>query len=426
MKLPVISPLLYAKKGTDDMKVIMSALEHSRAPIEIREIFSFTRSAVERLNGCIVDMPFVTGCVLLSTCNRTELYLSADEDIDPASLLCSAADLDYSSYSDIFDIYEDDRAVRHLMEVAAGLRSRVFGEDQIISQVRQAIASARSVGAVDPVLETLFRTAITAGKGVRGSVRLTPLSRSAAERAVRLVEDETGGLCGKRALIIGNGEMGRTAAALMRKSGCQVTVTLRSYRHGQTLVPAGCDVLPYEKRFEFLSGFDILISTTASPHYTVTLADVEGLGRLPKFMVDLAVPRDIQPQLGLLDNVTVYNVDQLGDDVLPEIPKVVSDILDSHVERFYRWLRYRESIPAVEELKEALIGRIITDRELEQPLDTAEIVELAVDRAVDLIAGGLDKQLDVRELGLCSEKIRAHTKARPIVARLKIASQKLF
>lgn len=408
------------------MKIIMSALEHNRAPIDIREIFSFTRGAVERLDGCIGDTPFVTGCVLLSTCNRTELYLSTDEDMNPALLLCSAADLDYSSYSDIFDTYEEEQAVRHLMEVSAGLRSRVFGEDQIITQVRQAIVSARGAGAAGPVLETLFRTAITAGKDVRGSVRLTPLSRSAAQRAVGLLEDETGGLLGARALIIGNGEMGRTAAALMRKSGCEVTLTLRSYRHGQTLVPAGCDVLPYEKRFEFLSNFDILISATASPHYTVTLADVENLGRLPKFMVDLAVPRDIQPQVGLLDGVTVYNVDQLGDGSVTEIPQIVIDILDHHVERFYRWLRYRDSIPAARDLKEALIGRIITDRDLEQPLDTAEVVELAVDRAVDLIVGGLDKQLDAQELGLCSEKIRAYTKARPIVARQKIASHKLF
>lgn len=327
------------------MKIIVSALEHSRVPIEVREIFSFTKSAVERLDECIVDMPDVSGCVILSTCNRTELYLSTDEDIDPAFLLSRAADVNYSSYGDIFDTYEEDQAVRHLMEVAAGLRSRVFGEDQIITQVRQAIVSARSVSAADPVLETLFRTAVTAGKEVRSSVRLTPLSRSAAERAVRLLEDETGGLCGKCALVIGNGEMGRTAATLLRESGCEVTITLRSYRHGETLVPVGCDVLPYEKRFEFLSDFDILISATASPHYTVTLADVEGLERLPKFMVDLAVPRDIQPQVDMLDNVTVYNVDQLGEDAVAEIPQIVSEILDRHKKRFYRWLRYRINIP---------------------------------------------------------------------------------
>lgn len=397
------------------MHIIVSALEHSRAPIEIREKFSFTRSGVERLLTRIGDMPGVNGCVIISTCNRLELYLAANGDIDPAFLLCDGADLDYTLYGDSFDTYEGDRAVRHLMEVAAGLRSRVFGEDQIISQVREAIATARNVGATDPVLETLFRTAITAGKDVRSSANLMPLSRSAAERAVKLLADEINGLTGKRALIIGNGEMGRAAAELMRSYGAETTVTLRTYRHGETLVPAGCNVLPYGKRFEFLGNFDILISATASPHYTLTLADVEGLNELPEFIVDLAVPRDIQPQVGLLDGVTLYNVDQLGGDVLPEIPQVVKNILDRHAQRFYRWLRYRDNIPATEELKEAIIGRIITDRELDKPLDAAEIVEHAVERAVDLIVGGLDRQLDASELRQCNEKIRAHTTARPVV-----------
>lgn len=404
------------------MKLIMAALEHSRTPIEVREVFSMTQSAVKDIGREILSISSVSGCVLLSTCNRTEVYLSLEEAhaerVNPAWAFCLATGVNYGNYSSYFDTYEEKSVARHLMEVAAGLRSRVFGEDQILTQVRDAISCARDAGTVDPVLETLFRTAVTAGKAVRCERHLTALPRSAAGRAVELVEKEAGGLDGRRALVIGNGEMGREAARFMTERGCEVTITMRSHRHGgQTVVPCGCQVVPYERRFEFLRGVDILISATASPHYTVTLRDIEGMDALPKYMVDLAMPRDIQPEVEKIKGVTVYNVDHLGETAVCEVPQTVYDILDRHEMRFYRWRGYRDSMSAAQELKDALVTRILTERELEQSADIAAVVELAVDKTVDLISGGLERQMEVRELLQCSEKIRSHTTARPIVLR---------
>ncbi|MCD8377037.1 MAG: glutamyl-tRNA reductase, partial [Oscillospiraceae bacterium] len=209
------------------MALYLSTLEHSRVPIQVREILSFTRAVTRALTGRVREMPGVSGCVLLSTCNRTELYISAPEPLCPGALLCAAAEVDYAPFAGAFYTCRDQEAVRHLLEVAAGLRSRVWGEDQIITQVKDAIALARSVHAADAVLETLFRIAVAAGKQVRAQARMTALPVSAASQAVELLAAQTD-LNGKRALVIGNGEMGRLAASLLRGRGCRVTVTLRT------------------------------------------------------------------------------------------------------------------------------------------------------------------------------------------------------
>ena len=400
------------------MAIYLSTLEHSWVPIQVREILSFTRTATQKLTGKTACMPGVSGCVLLSTCNRTELYVSSDEEADPGRLLCAAAEVPYAPFADAFYTCSGQEAVRHLLEVAAGLRSRIWGEDQIIAQVKDAIVIARSAGAADPVLETLFRTVSAAGKEVRSRTRMTALPTSAASRAVELLAEHAGALEGKKAMVIGNGEMGRLAASLLRDRGCRVTVTLRTYRHGQSVVPTGCGAAPYEERYAAMEGLDLLLSATTSPHYTVTAQEVKGLPRPPAWMVDLAIPRDIQPEVGQLPGVTLFNVDDLKD-CAPnrEVPPAVAEILDRYEEQFYRWLNYKDCLPALEELKQAVTERVCTARELEEALDPAELVELAVGRTVDLLAGGLSEQFTARLLEQCSKKIRTHTRGRAVLSR---------
>ena len=399
------------------MAITVSTLEHSRVPIGVREILSFTRAVTRTLAGKVHGMPGVDGCVLLSTCNRTELYVSAPGPVDPGRLLCAAAEVDYDPFASAFSTYTGREAVRHLLEVAAGLRSRIWGEDQIISQVKDAITVAREAHAADGVLETLFRTAAAAGKEVRTRARITALPTSAASRAVELLGEHTP-LAGCRAVVIGNGEMGRLAASLLRERGCEVTVTLRTYRHGQTVVPAGCAVAPYEGRYAAMEGAQVLLSATTSPHYTVTAQGLAALAKPPAWVVDLAIPRDVQPEAGEIPGVTVFNVDDLQDcSPHRQAPPVVEEILAHHEEQFYRWLNYRHCLPALEELKGAVTERVLTARELEDGLDTAEVVELAVSRTVDLLAGGLSEQFTAQLLEQCSKKIRAHTKGRAVLNR---------
>ena len=234
------------------MNIIMASLEHSLAPIDLRERLSFTKAQNGQVCQRIRTLARISGCVLLSTCNRTELYITSEEELLPGQLLCSAAGCEYAPYEHAFVTLQGDEAIRHLMAVAAGLRSRIWGEDQIISQVKGAITLAREAGAADPLLETLFRCAISAGKEIRTKAHLTSVPTSASSMAVDLLKREAGDLHGKTAIVIGNGEMGRLAASLLYKAGANVSVTLRTYRHGETIVPCGCGVVPYDDRMEHI------------------------------------------------------------------------------------------------------------------------------------------------------------------------------
>ncbi len=392
----------------------MSGLDYSQAPIELREQLSFTKTQVGALDRRIrEEVEGALGCVLLSTCNRTELYLSCEEGAEllPGELLCGAVGADYGLFEEAFVTRRGRVAVRHLMEVAGGLKSQIWGEDQIVSQVKGAIAAAREAEAADPVLETLFRNAIAAGKEIKTKVRLTNVAASAAERAVQVLERDMGRLSGRRALVIGNGEMGRLAAGLLRQAGCAVTVTLRTYRHGETVVPAGCAVVPYEARFTAMEGADIVLSATTSPHYTVTVEQLRRVARPPARVVDLAMPRDVDPAAGELPGVTLYNVDALGaEQHRGQVPQAVRDILSDHMERFYGWERYRRCLPALEALKLAVTERILSYPEVgEEALDREDLAALTAARAVDLVAGALKERFGPDDLERCAEKLRAHT-----------------
>ena len=168
------------------MVILMSGLDYSQAPIELREQLSFTRAQVGALVGRIRAQNLrILGCALISTCNRTELYLSCapESDLKPDEILCGAVGLEYAPFAGAFVTRRGSAAARHLMEVAGGLKSQIWGEDQIISQVKAAIGIAREQGAADPVLETLFRNAVAAGKEIKTKVRLTGVATSAAARA---------------------------------------------------------------------------------------------------------------------------------------------------------------------------------------------------------------------------------------------------
>ncbi len=392
------------------MNIVMSGLEHSLAPIHLRERLSFTKLQTAEMIGKIYDFPYISGCVLLSTCNRTELYLSCTEEVNPGELLCKAAGMEYTQYQQMFVTHSGQQAVQHLMEVSAGLRSRIWGEDQIISQVRDAISIARQAHTTDPVLETLFRFAISAGKEVRTKARLTAVSSSAASMAVALIKEKLGPLTHKKAMVIGNGEMGRLAASLLQKEGCDVLVTLRSYRHGETIVPPGCGVVPYDERMQHMNGIDILISATTSPHYTVTADQLSSLSHPPVIAVDLAIPRDIQPEAGNMLGLSLYNIDDLGSFLEDRtVPENVSAILQTQMNNFYRWLGYKDCMGSVDSLKQAIIQRLLRTGQLNEELSVEEIIELSVGKTVDLLVSGLAEKITSENLEKCESKIRLHT-----------------
>lgn len=390
------------------MKLCMAGIDAS-APFEEREKLSLVRGQVQAMLPRIAEQ---TGCaaVLLATCSRTELYLHAEGERalpDPAEALCRAAGVAASAF---VTRREGADVVRHLMHVAAGMQSQIFGDDQIVSQVKDAVALAREAKTTDAVLDTLFRRAVTAGKRVRTETRLTGVPASAAEVGVRRAERFFGSLAGHRAVVIGNGEMGRLAARALVRAGSEVTVTLRTYRHGETLVPRGCGTVPYDRRLDAIEGADLVVSATTSPHFTLTAAQMQTLLCPPRLLLDLAMPRDIESTAAGAQTA-LFNLDDLGDlgNADDTSRETAECILDEETREFFAWLNYRAALPLIAKIKSAAIERVRHMRDydaLAAEGDAETLAELAVSRAVELVLGGMKEKVNVQSMKDCLEHIR--------------------
>ena len=391
----------------------MTGIDFVHAPLEKREAVSLVRGQVQELLPRIAAMEGVSGCVLLATCNRTELYLHGEEgaELDPLSVLAEAAGFDAAEYRGFSIQRTENEAVHHLMKVAAGLESQIFGDDQIVSQVKGAVALAREAKTVDAVLDTLFRRAVTAGKRVRTETRLTGVPASAAEVGAWRAKEFFGSLEGKRAVVIGNGEMGRLAASTLRAQGCAVTVTLRSYHHGETVVPAGCATWPYDTRCEVLDGADLAVSATTSPHFTLTAEQVTAMHNPPRLLLDLAMPRDIEQAVGEDGRVRLLNLDDLGDlgDHNAEARAVAMRILEKEEQEFAAWYSYRQALPLIAAVKDEALERLHYDHAysgLHEDGDLDGLAELAVNKTVDLLLGGMKELVDAEHLAACLAHMR--------------------
>ena len=390
------------------MKLCMAGIDAS-VPFEEREKLSLVRGQVQAMLPRIAEQ---TGCaaVLLATCSRTELDLHAEGERalpDPAEALCRAAGVAASAF---VTRREGADAVRHLMHVASGMQSQIFGDDQIVSQVKDAVALAREAKTTDAVLDTLFRRAVTAGKRVRTETRLTGVPASAAEVGVRRAERFFGSLAGHRAVVIGNGEMGRLAARALVRAGSEVTVTLRTYRHDETLVPQGCGTVPYDRRLDAIEGADLVVSATTSPHFTLTAAQMQTLLCPPRLLLDLAMPRDIESTAAGAQTA-LFNLDDLGDlgDADDTSRETAECILDEETREFFAWLNYRAALPLIAKIKSAAIERVRHMRDydaLAAEGDAETLAELAVSRAVELVLGGMKEKVNVQSMKDCLEHIR--------------------
>jgi siroheme synthase-like protein len=251
------------------------------------------------------------------------------------------------AYASYFRVYRGDDAVTWLFRVACGLESQIVGEGQILTQLKSAAATARELECSDSVLQTLFRLAITAGKAVRTRVRPEGAPTSIAESAVRRAESHFGTLSGRSAVVIGNGATGRLCAELLRARGCSVTVTLRSYKHGETVVPKGCATVAYGERFGALELADILFSATSGAHLTLALEQYAALRVKPQFIADLAVPFDTDRRLKPLPGLTLIDMDDFDDEGLarqvysPAALEEIESIAEQHIKEFKRWLSNR-------------------------------------------------------------------------------------
>ncbi|EGD48943.1 Glutamyl-tRNA reductase [Ruminiclostridium papyrosolvens DSM 2782] len=329
------------------MTIISASLDYKSAAIDVRERFSYTSTRIREILRSIKAVGGVSGAVLLCTCNRTELYISGEniDNLNPAMLLCQLSGVeDHKLLMPLFSIRYDSESIFHLMEVACGLQSMVLFEDQIITQVKHAATIAREEKTIDSTLETMFRLSITAAKKAKTEIKIKAVPTSAAESAISELSKKYC-FADKRVLVIGNGEIGRLCCKKLLELGADITITLRKYKHGEIIVPVGCNTISYDEREEFLACSDVVISATTSPHFTITRDMVEKHERKPELFVDLALPRDIEPGISKIPGVESYNLDRFYTDfsVLnhKEVIKI-KEIIFGFILQFEKWENYRK------------------------------------------------------------------------------------
>lgn len=341
------------------MPIVMAGIDHKKADLDVRSCFSFTKKMMEDAYTWLKRRYAVDGSVIISTCNRMEIWLSAgDEGLSPVAALCQFMQVDPREYGDYFVERREREAVDHLFRLAAGLESKVVGEDQIVSQVNEALDCAHSMDATDHVLEVLFRMAVTAAKRVKTRTDLSLSDSSVIHTALKALREQGISYEGKRCMVIGSGLMGKISARTLLDEGASVYVTVRKYRKGIVDIPQGCTRIDYDDRLEWLPCCELVISATSSPNYTLRCEDLKVLhpGH-PITLIDLAVPRDIEKSAEELDWATLYDIDSFGIDLqsdkIRENMHRAETILGEEKEAFYAWYEGRDVVPRIQTLKDA-------------------------------------------------------------------------
>lgn len=341
------------------MSIQMIGIDHSVAKIDIRMMFSFTKKAMAEAYQQLKQQTGIRGSVILSTCNRMELWMSTDDDFlwDPVELLCSIRQLPSEEYRPYFSVRTEREAIDHLFCLASGLESRILGEDQIITQVGEALSFSREHYAADHILETLFRQAVTAAKKIKTSgIELSPADQSVVHAAIDTLKSEGFDFSGKKCMVIGNGVMGKLSAMLLREQGADVTVTVRQYRSGVVQIPKDCTRIDYGRRMELFGQCDLVVSATVSPNYTLTKEQVAEKCSRPVVLIDLAVPRDIDPRVKEIPEVRLYDIDCFRAEAHSEAQKQAirqaKESFGEQIAEFYSWYECSDLIPHIQKIKE--------------------------------------------------------------------------
>ena len=351
------------------MTLSLIGVNHKTAPLAVREKIAISRDALADTTRALAAMEGVSECMIVSTCNRVEILAAVET---PSVHLAEFLSLHFGlAPEDILPhVYEyhDQEAVRHLFRMAASLDSMVVGESQILGQVKEAFAVARTAGTVAGQLEHLLQSAFSAAKKARTETGIGSNSVSIASVAVDLARKIFGSLQGRTVFLIGAGKMSALAARHLLQQGVgPILVTNRTMERAQRMaeeiegriVPR---VVPFEEIYEAAAGADIVISSTGAPHYIFTRehgqAFLHKRRNKPMFFIDIAVPRDVDPAMNKLDGIFVYDVDdlqQVAASHMAERSREATDaetLIAEEVERFHQRQRTVSAAPAIVALQQ--------------------------------------------------------------------------
>ncbi len=349
------------------MQVCVVGVNHSTTPIAIREKLSISK---ERLQDTLLSLHnYLSHGVILSTCNRTEVYTLVNPDTSSAeltliNLLKTHGNLTEAELIPHIYVYKHEMAIRHLFKVVAGLDSMLIGEFEILGQVRQALEEAERAQMINLPLRTLFQHAIRTGRRVRKETAISRNALSVSSVAVELAARVISNIRNSRVLVIGAGEAGRLAAkALVERGVTRIRVTSRSQQAASSLaLTLGGSPTTLSNLGKELSDADIVITCTGAPHFVVRRRIVEegmnGRPERPLVLLDIAVPRDIEPEVGQIKNVFLYDIDDLTG--ISELNRQgresdvqwAMEIVEAEVGQFISWWQTLEVKPVISALVE--------------------------------------------------------------------------
>ncbi len=385
------------------MNISVTGLSHETAPVALRERFAF---AAEELPAALEALrERYEGAAILSTCNRTEVYIT---DQAPAArravieALAAAKDERVPEGAQFFHL-DGAEAPRHLFRVAAGIDSLVVGESEILGQVRAAFSASTVARTSNSVLARLFHSAIRAGRRARSETEVGAHGVSVSATAVALVKQAIGDLRRKTVLVVGAGDAARLTAQALASAGTgRILVTTRTLERGQDVATElGAFAYPFDQLPALLSEADIVISSTSAPGQVIERADVEGAMRSrpgrPLVLVDIAVPRDIEPSVADLPSVRLFDIDDLQAQAqanrqarLAEVDAVEA-IVEQEVARFADWLRQNSATPTIAQLRKR--AERAREQELERTLARLPDVSEATRKRVEAMSKAIVKRI---------------------------------
>jgi len=340
-------------------------INHHSAPLAIRERVAF---GADRLCHALADLTHnrpVKEVAILSTCNRTEIYCAAETPDVVIDWLASYHGIERGEIAPFLYTHDQPEAIRHAFRVASGLDSMVIGEPQILGQMKDAVRAAEESGTLGTQLHKLFQRAFSVAKEVRSTTAIGANIVSMAAAGVHLAERIFESIAEQRVLFIGAGEMIELCAAhFCAQKPKQVTIANRTLERGRALAEQyGGTAIRLDELGEHLAAHDIVVSCTASPLPIIGLGMVERAIKArrhrPMFMVDLAVPRDIEEEVGELDDVFLYTVDDLAQVVESGLESrqaavvEAEDIIGQRVHDFLGWLAARDTVPVIRSLRDS-------------------------------------------------------------------------
>ncbi|MCH9696664.1 MAG: glutamyl-tRNA reductase [Gammaproteobacteria bacterium] len=377
------------------MELLAFGLNHQSAPVNVREQLAFTPDALIPALKEISDIPKVNGAAILSTCNRTELYCGIDSDQSQHDLLDWLANhrsLQKEQLLPHLYSHYARNSIRHLYRVASGLDSMVLGEPQILGQIKSAYHTAKQAGTLDKTLTRLFHSSFTAAKKVRTDTAIGSSPVSVAFAAVRLAHQIFGNLANQTVLLIGAGETIELAARHFHNHGVQsLLIANRSLIKAQRLASLfDGQAIQLAELNRNLHQADIIVSSTASQLPILGKGSIESAIRArkhkPMFLVDLAVPRDIEAEVEQLNDVFLYTVDDLQHVVTENIKsrqeaaEQAEQIIETQVDRFLDWLKTEQHSTIItkyrtqsETIRDEVLGKAL--KQLENGADSRQVMD---------------------------------------------------